>query len=45
MLTLKPKQKFVDKVEGVDFDVKPTATTTETQEQEYFVSEDSKESD
>ena len=37
------KQKFVDKVEGVDFDVKPIATTTETQEQEYFIDEDSKE--
>ena len=43
MLTLKLKQKFANKVERVDFDVKPIATTTETQEQEYFIDEDSKE--
>ena len=37
----KAKQEFADKIEGVDFDVKPTQPQSE--DQEYFVSEESKE--
>ena len=37
----KAKQEFADKIEGVDFDVKPTQPQSD--DQEYFVSEESKE--
>lgn len=37
------KQKFADKIEGVDFEVSPTKAIEEDREQSYFIDDDSKE--